>query len=98
MDDGAGGYPGFAELDRLIRQLLDPDRKRSRREARELLEDRHEEPAGAPGCINRKGRTRPDKGGMGHGIKKKCDEGRKMVRGVVTQKEVFDRIAVPVDF
>src|SRR2546422_11312801 len=98
MDDGAGGYPGFAESDRLIGQLFDPDRKGGRREAWELLEHRHEEPASAPGSINRKGRTRPDKGGMDHGIEKKCDEVRKMVRVVVTEKEVLEAMAVHADF
>src|SRR5206468_4181831 len=98
MDDGAGSDPGFPELDRLIGQLFDPDRKRRRGEAWELLEDRHEEPASAPRSINREGRTRPDKGGMDHGIEKKGDEVRKMVRVVVTEKEVLEAMAVHADF
>ena len=98
MDDGAGDDPGFPDLDCLIGQLFDPDRKRSRREARELLEHRHEEPASAPGSINRKGWTRRDKGGMDHGIEKKCNEVRKMVRVVVTEKEVLQVMAVHADF
>ena len=98
MDDGAGGDPGFAEPDCLIGQLFDPDRKGSPREARELLEDRHEEPASAPRSINREGRTRPDKGGMDHGIEKKGDEVRKVVRVVVTEKEVLEAMAVHADF
>ena len=35
---------------------------------------------------------------MDHGIEKKCDEVRKMVRVVVTEKEVLEAMAVHVDF